>query len=79
MANASRLEIPLEDTNWRLASSGISYRLGYLTGRLRAFEREEDMRQLVIKSRKLSEKKSTPRKEDNQWNMTDSEGRKIIF
>lgn len=33
----------LEDTNWRLMSDGVSYRLGYLTGRLRAYEREEDL------------------------------------
>lgn len=29
------------DTNWRLASDGIAYRLGYLTGRLRAYENED--------------------------------------
>lgn len=76
---AKTIEGALEDTNWRLASSGIGYRLGYLTGRLRAYEREEDIRQHVIKSRKLSEKKSTTRKNDNQRSMTDSDGRKIIF
>lgn len=37
----------LEDTNWRLMSEGISYRLGYLTGRLRAYESEEDMKKLI--------------------------------
>jgi len=76
---AKTIETALEDTNWRLASSGISYRLGYLTGRLRAYEREEDIRQLVIKSRKLSEKKSKSRKNDNEWSMMDSKGRKIIL
>jgi hypothetical protein len=39
----------LIDTNWRLASDGIAYRLGYLNGRLRAFEREEDLVKLVKK------------------------------
>lgn len=78
-ALAKTVEMALEDTNWRLASSGISYRLGYLTGRLRAYEGEEDIRQLVIKTRKLSEKKSTSRKKDNEWTMTDRHGRKIIF
>lgn len=37
----------LEDTNWRLMSDGVHYRLGILTGRLKAFEREEDLVKLV--------------------------------
>lgn len=37
----------LEETNWRLVSDGISYRLGYLSGRLRAYENEEDIKKLV--------------------------------
>jgi len=37
----------LKGTNWRLMSDGISYRLGYLSGRLRACEREEDLIKLV--------------------------------
>lgn len=37
----------LEDTNWRLMSEGIHYRLGILTGRLKAYEREEDLVGLV--------------------------------
>lgn len=37
----------LENTNWRLMSDGISYRMGILTGRLRAYEREEDLLQLA--------------------------------
>lgn len=36
-----------EDTNWRLMSDDISYRLGMLTGRLRAYEREDDLLELV--------------------------------
>ncbi len=43
----------LEDTNWRLMSEGVSYRLGYLTGRLRAYEREDDLLRLVAKSENL--------------------------
>lgn len=47
----------LEDTNWRLMSDGINYRLGFLTGRLRAYEREEDLLGLVRNQPgKLSEK-----------------------
>ena len=41
----------LKDTNWRLMSDGISYRLGYLSGRLRAYEREEDLVNLVTRRR----------------------------
>lgn len=41
----------LGDTNWRLMSDGISYRLGILTGRLRAYEREEDLIKLVTKEK----------------------------
>jgi len=37
----------LEGTNWRLMSDGISYRSGILTGRFRAYEREEDLLKLV--------------------------------
>jgi len=36
------LKDTLEGTNWRLMSDGISYRLGYLSGRLKGYEREED-------------------------------------
>lgn len=37
----------LSSTNWRLMSDGISYRLGYLTGRLRAYEDEKDLVELL--------------------------------
>ncbi len=37
----------LKNTNWRLMSDGVSYRLGVLTGRLRAYESEEDLLKLV--------------------------------
>ena len=37
----------LKETNWRLMSSGISYRLGVLSGRLRVYEKEEDLIRLV--------------------------------
>jgi hypothetical protein len=47
------VDIVLEETNWRLMSEGISYRLGYLNGRLRAYEGEEDLKNLVMKDKKL--------------------------
>ncbi len=40
----------LESTNWRLMSEGISYRLGIVSGRFRAYETEEDLLELVRKS-----------------------------
>jgi len=39
----------LADTNWRLMSDGVSHRLGYLSGRVRAFESEEELRTLIEK------------------------------
>ncbi len=37
----------LAKSNWRLMSNGISYRLGYLSGRVRAYEDEKDLVRLV--------------------------------
>jgi len=37
----------LEKTNWRLMSEGINYRLGYLNGRLKGYENEEDLMRIV--------------------------------
>lgn len=37
----------LEPTNWRLMSDGITYRLGYLQGRLNGVEGEENLKRLV--------------------------------
>lgn len=39
-------------------SDGISYRLGYLNGRVKAYEGEEAMKELVIKSGKLKPKQT---------------------
>lgn len=44
-------EKALEDTNWRLMSGGVSYRLGYLSGRVRAYEKEVDLINLVSKNK----------------------------
>lgn len=40
----------LEKTNWRLMSEGISYRLGYLSGRLKGYETEDDLIKIISKS-----------------------------
>lgn len=39
----------VENTNWRLLSNSIIYRLGYLEGRLKGYEQEEDMLKLAGK------------------------------
>jgi hypothetical protein len=57
----------LEETNWRLMSSGISYRLGYLSGSLRAYESDEDIKKLVMKSKNLK-KQLNPKKVTNRKN-----------
>ncbi len=41
----------LEPTNWRLMSDGPHYRLGYLSGRLKGYENEEDLMELVRKKK----------------------------
>ncbi len=46
------LEQALLETNWRLMSDGISYRLGFLTGRLRGVEGEEELLELAKKALK---------------------------
>lgn len=45
------IKITLEDTNWRLLSGSLSYRLGYVSGQLKGFEQEEDMLELAGKKR----------------------------
>ncbi len=37
----------LSGTNWKLMSDGVTYRMGMLEGRLRGYEREEDLIKLV--------------------------------
>lgn len=46
----------IDDTNWRLMSDGISYRMGILSGRLRAYEREEDLLELAKRRLKKESK-----------------------
>lgn len=41
------IKLALENTNWRLMSEGLHYRLGILSGRLKAYEKEEDLVKLV--------------------------------
>ncbi|MFA6485727.1 MAG: hypothetical protein WCV59_05610 [Parcubacteria group bacterium] len=43
----------LEDTNWRLMSDGVNYRLGFLTGRLRGVEGEDNLKRLILSNKKI--------------------------
>lgn len=69
----------LADTNWRLMSDGIHYRLGYLNGRIRAYEREEDLKNLVIKDRKLKPKRQADKPDQNDGTLEGPNGEKIIL
>ena len=70
----------LEDTNWRLVSDGISYRLGYLSGRLRAYEQEEDLKKLVLKQGRIKPKKiSEEEKKKNAYRIKGKNGEDIIL
>ena len=61
-------------------NDGINYRLGYLNGRLRAYEREDDLKLLVAKSKELlkPKKKVNSSKKDRRT-LKDKEGRDIIL
>jgi hypothetical protein len=39
-------------TNWRLMSDGVSYKLGYLNGRIRGYDQEDDLLKLVSRELK---------------------------
>ncbi|MEK7570899.1 MAG: hypothetical protein AAB553_01375 [Patescibacteria group bacterium] len=52
------LKDTLEDTNWRLMSDGIRYRIGYLSGTLKAYEQEEDLHELVGAKKEVKASKS---------------------
>ncbi|MFZ2975889.1 MAG: hypothetical protein WA055_04680 [Candidatus Moraniibacteriota bacterium] len=50
----------LKETNWRLMSDGVNYRLGFLTGKLRGVEGEENLLKLI--DNKKYEKKDSEKK-----------------
>jgi hypothetical protein len=70
----------LIDTNWRLMSDGISYRLGYLNGRVKAYEGEEALKELVIKTGKLKPKQTiSDASKPSSRTIKDGKGRDIIL
>lgn len=71
----------LRETNWRLMSDGISYRLGYLNGRIRAYENEEDLKKLVkakLKKGNIRRTTSEPDKNVKDY-IVGKDGRRIIL
>lgn len=75
------VEGALSGTNWRLMSDGISYRLGYLNGRVKAYEGEEALKELVIKSGKLKPKQTSSPATDksNERTLKAPDGTEIIL
>lgn len=71
----------LSDTNWRLMSDGISYRLGYLNGRVKAYEGEEALKELVLKSGKLKPKQASSQATNKKASRTlkTPDGREVIL
>lgn len=71
----------LEDTNWRLMSDGISYRLRYLNGRVKAYESEEDLKKLAMKNKNLKPKQTSSDATDKNGNrvLKTSDGKDIIL
>jgi hypothetical protein len=60
------IEKALEETNWRVMSAGVSYRLGFLSGSLRAYESEEDLKKLVEQRMKKGYVPKVEQKEEPQ-------------
>lgn len=58
------LATALDETNWRLMNDSVSYRLGHLTGKLRAYEGEEALKKLVERRIKDGTLKPEPPKFD---------------
>lgn len=46
----------VKDTNWRLVQHSLSYRLGYISGQLKGYEREDDLMQLECRGIKHNSK-----------------------
>lgn len=72
----------LNDTNWRLTSDGISYRLGYLTGKLRAYEDDEELKKLVAKNGTVKTKldqKPANNPVKNSYRIVGKDGKEIIL
>lgn len=58
------LKATLDGTNWRLLSNSLMYRLGYVSGQLKGYEREEDLLEL-----EGVKKEQKPLKDDSERRM----------
>jgi hypothetical protein len=43
------LKLTLDNFNWRLMSDGLEYRMGYLQGRLKGYENDEELAKFIKK------------------------------
>lgn len=57
----------LKDTNWRLVSNSVIYRLGYLKGQLKGYESEEDMLKLAGKREETKPKPKIDEEKRNKY------------
>ncbi|MCL5411921.1 MAG: hypothetical protein M1150_04290 [Patescibacteria group bacterium] len=48
----------IEETNWRLIGDNVDYRLGYVSGRLKGYEREDDLLEILGKKKKTESPES---------------------
>jgi len=71
----------LEGTNWRLMTSGVTYRLGYLSGKLRAYEREDDLKKIITKGMlaKAKKQRSDKTSEKNPYVIKEKDGEDIVL
>lgn len=69
----------LSNTNWRLTNDGMSYRLGYLTGRLRAYEEEEELKKLVVKDGVKTKKQPKKDTSKNSYRIVGKDGEEILL
>lgn len=64
---ADAINDTLVDTNWILMSEGISYRMGFLSGRLKGIENEDELLKIVEKRYKKAKK--TQKKSSNEYSL----------
>lgn len=69
----------LHPTNWRLMTEGVSYRLGYLTGRVRAYENEEDLVTLIEKDQPELKRREKPKPIINPYEVLDKDGNPVTL
>lgn len=53
----------LEETNWRLVSNSLSYRLGYVSGQLKGYERDEDILKLFQPKQEIKRQENDSEKQ----------------